>query len=84
MRASLPRQTYLWTLFRPHVEPAMGFGNLKEFAEWLDGQNLPAIAPSAWIEEVGQVKGEISRWAYVHDLGGPHEWKVAITLASHA
>ena len=81
MRANQSSQTYLWTLFRPHVEPAMGFGHLRELAEWLDRQNLPGIAPSAWVVDIGLEEGEIGYWAYVHDLGGPHEWKIVIAPA---
>lgn len=83
MRANQPSHTYLWTLFRPHVEPAMGFGHLTELAEWLDGQNLPGIAPSAWVVDIGLEESEIGHWAYVHNLGGPHEWKIVITPALH-
>ncbi|SCB44783.1 hypothetical protein [Rhizobium lusitanum] len=84
MHAKQADQTYLWTLFRPHVEPTMGFGYLTGLAEWLDCQNLPGIAPSDWIIDIGLEEGEIGHWAYVHDLGGPHEWKIVIAPASHS
>ena len=61
----------------------MDFGLLTELVKWLDGQDLPGIAPSAWIIDLGLEEGEVGHWAYVHDLGGPHEWKIVIAPASH-
>lgn len=83
MRAEQSDQTYLWTLFRPYVEPAMGFGHLKELAGWLGDENLPGIAPSAWIVEVCLEADEAGHFRYWRDIGGAHEWTIVNSPAVH-
>lgn len=83
MHAKLSEQTYLWTLFRPHVEPTMSFGHLANLAVWLDAQNLPGFAPPAWIVDACLEESHGGHWGYVHDLGGPQEWKIIIVPTSH-
>ncbi len=82
MHANQPDEICLWTLFRSHVEPAMGFGYLAELAGWLEGQNLPGIAPPSWVVEICLEVGETGHLAYTHDAGGPDEWEVVIAPAS--
>lgn len=84
MRANPPNQTYLWTLFRSHLEPTVGFGHLAELVGWLDCQKLPGIAPPSWIVEVCLEEGDADHWGYVHDLGGPQEWKIVIAPSYRA
>jgi hypothetical protein len=83
MYAKQSDQTYLWTLFRLHIEPAMGFGHLAELAAWLDSQYLPGIVPSAWIVDVCLEEGESGHFGYTHDADGTHEWKIIIAPAAH-
>jgi len=76
-------QTHLWTLFRRYAEPAMGFGHRCELAGWLDGQNLPGVAPSAWIVDVGLEPADAGHFQYSHDVGGAHEWTIVVAPATH-
>jgi len=78
MRADQSRQTYLWTLFRPHVEPTTSFGHLCEVAGWLDSKRLPGITPPDWIVDVHLEENEIGNFQFIHDTGGAQEWKIVI------
>ncbi len=82
MRVDQVRYAYLWTLFRPHEEPATGYGFLGELAGWLDNQNLPGVAPSTWIVDVFLEKGDNGHLEYSHDVGGGHQWKIILAPAA--
>jgi hypothetical protein len=44
--------TYRWTLYRPHHEPAAGFGELTDLALWLTVRVLPGSAPVVWVIDI--------------------------------